>query len=460
VRTLYSRIVLTTIAIMVISSLIAFVLSNLYYQYNLKPFNDQKVTTMAKDIGDFYDSHPEMDIHDYLHHIGQLGYQFYLVNDQGREWFYGGMFRERDLLPETVRQVLNGKVYHGIAEFPSELFITGFFDNVLSNSIGIPLQVDGSPHALFIRPDITVQFGEMRIFFSIIMAIAILLSILLVGIITRYIVKPIVKLTEATQSVAQGQYNIELNVTRRDELGQLAEHFSQMAKGLAQLEQMRQEFVSNVSHEIQSPLASIQGFSQTLQTKRLSEEQQQHYLSIIEAESRRMSQLSKQLLMLASLDKEENLLDKSTFDVAEQIKQVLFHTEWSWRSKDLTIDMSLPSTYVYGDQQLLHQVWTNLITNSIKFTAPEGVISLRVIEQNNNQCSVEISDTGIGIPQEHLPHIFNRFYRVDEARDRSEGSSGLGLSITRRIVELHGGRIEVTSQPGKGTTFKVILPIV
>jgi signal transduction histidine kinase len=459
VKTLYSRIVLTTIAIMVISSLIAFVLSNLYYQYNLKPFNDQKVTTMAKDIGDFYDSHPETDIHDYLHHIGQLGYQFYLVNDQGKEWFYGGMFREQDLSPETVRQVLNGKVYHGIAEFPSELFITGFFDNVLSNSIGIPIQVEDSPHALFLRPDITVQFGEMRIFFSIIMVIAILLSILLVGIITRYIVKPIVKLTEATQSVAQGQYDIKLNVTRRDELGQLADHFSQMAKGLAQLEQMRQEFVSNVSHEIQSPLASIQGFSQTLQTKRLSEEQQQHYLSIIEAESRRMSQLSKQLLMLASLDKEENLLDQSTFDVAEQIKQVLFHTEWSWRSKDLTIDMSLPPTYVYGDQQLLHQVWTNLITNSIKFTPPEGAISLRLIE-HNRQCRIEISDTGIGIPPEHLPYIFNRFYRVDEARDRSEGSSGLGLSITQKIVELHGGRIEVTSQPGKGTTFTVILPNV
>ncbi|MGG3280403.1 sensor histidine kinase [Paenibacillus solani] len=458
-KTLYSRIVLTTIAIMVISSFIAFVLSNLYYQFNLKPFNDQKVSAMAKDIGNFYDSHPEINIHEYLHHLGQLGYQFYLVNDQGKEWLYGGIFRKQDLPSETVQQVLGGSVYHGIAAFPSGLFITGFFDNVLSNSIGIPLQVGGTPHALFIRPDITVQFGEMRIFFSIIMVIAILLSILLVGVITRFIVKPIVKLTEATQSVAQGQYNIELNVSRRDELGQLADRFSQMAKSLAQLEQMRQEFVSNVSHEIQSPLASIQGFSQTLQTKHLSEEQQQHYLSIIEAESRRMSQLSKQLLMLASLDKEENILEKTTFDVAEQIKQVLFHTEWSWRSKDLTIDMSLPSTYIYGDQRLLHQVWTNLITNSIKYTPAEGVISLRITEQNKH-CRIEVSDTGIGIPQEHLPHIFNRFYRVDEARDRSEGSSGLGLSITLKIVELHGGRIDVTSEPGMGATFTVILPII
>lgn len=173
-----------------------------------------------------------------------------------------------------------------------------------------------------------------------------------------------------------------------------------------------------------------------------------------------MSGLSKQLLMLASLDKEENILEKTTFDVADQIKQVLLHTEWSWRSKDLTIDMSLPSTYIYGDQHLLHQVWTNLITNSIKYTEAEGVISLRITTTDMQQCCIEVSDTGIGISQAHLPLIFNRFYRVDPARDRSEGSSGLGLSITEKIVKLHGGRIEVRSQTGQGTTFRVFLPIL
>ena len=148
--------------------------------------------------------------------------------------------------------------------------------------------------------------------------------------------------------MAKGKYNVDLYVKRRDEIGALASHFSEMAKSLEQLEEMRQEFVSNVSHEIQSPLASIQGFSKTLRSADLSDEQRNEYLSIIEEESRRMSSLSKQLLTLASLDKESEHIEKSTFDVATQIKQVLFMTEWSWREKELAIEMDLPSTMISG----------------------------------------------------------------------------------------------------------------
>lgn len=147
---------------------------------------------------------------------------------------------------------------------------------------------------------------------------------------------------------------------------------------------MRQEFVSNVSHEIQSPLASIQGFSQTLQSKKLSEDQRQQYLSIIENESRRMSQLSKQLLTLASLDKEKEILSKNTFDVTAQMKQVVFMNEWSWREKDLTVEMEAPSALIYADEQLLHQVWTNLLVNSIKFTENGGSISIKLMKKKMN----------------------------------------------------------------------------
>ncbi|WP_054958325.1 HAMP domain-containing sensor histidine kinase [Paenibacillus dakarensis] len=459
-KTLYSRIVITTICIMVLSSLIAFILSNVYYQFNLKPYNDQKITAMAYDIQEFYKQNPDIDVENYLVHIGKLGYQIYLVSEDGQGAFYGGEFRKKEIAPGIVQQVTHGETYHGVLNFSSNLFITGFFDNDLKNSIGVPIVIDGVNHALFLRPDVTVQFGEMRIFFSLILIISILLSIFHVGIITNYIVEPIVRLTDATKQISQGKYDLKLNVKRRDEIGQLADHFSHMAKGLEQLEQMRQEFVSNVSHEIQSPLASIQGFSQTLQTSEgLSSEQRQHYLSIIEDESRRMSQLSKQLLMLASLDKEEHILEKTTFDLSAQIKQVLSVTEWSWRSKDLAIDMELPSLFIYGDQQMLHQVWMNLITNAVKFTDAGGTISVRV-SRHDDICKVEISDTGMGISKSDLPHIFNRFYKADSSRNRKETSTGLGLSIVKKIVDLHQGHIEVKSEPGKGTTFFVTLPII
>ncbi|TCP22328.1 signal transduction histidine kinase [Scopulibacillus darangshiensis] len=456
-RTLYLRIVMTTILVMILSSLFAFIISNAYYQFALKPYNDKKITRMAKDVQTFYKSNPDVNLDAYLENIGRLGYQLYLADGNHQGSFFGGEFRKKDLDPKVIQKVIDGSTYHGIIQFPSKLFVTGFFDNALINTIGVPIKVDGKPSALFIRPNVEVQFGELRIFFAVILVLTIFLSIIFVAVSTRYIVKPITKLTDATKRIAKGKYNIQLNVKRRDEIGKLASNFSQMARSLEQLEEMRQEFVSNVSHEIQSPLASIQGFSQTLQSKQLPEDQRQHYLSIIEDESRRMSQLSKQLLTLASLDKEEGLLEKSTFDVAAQIKQVLFMTEWSWREKDLAIDMELPSTYLYGDKKLLHQVWTNLITNSIKFTEAGGTLLIR-LGKKDNTCQIEIEDTGIGISDKDLPNVFHRFYKADKARERKEGSSGLGLAITKKIIDMHEGEIHVESKLGEGTIFRIELP--
>ncbi|QQZ09979.1 sensor histidine kinase [Heyndrickxia vini] len=458
-KTLYVRIVWTTIFVMLFSALLSFFISNLYYHYFLKSHNDQKVTNMVEDVLVFFEKHSSSDSDTYLDYVGRLGYQLYIVDTNGKGKFYGGDFREKKLSPTVIQNVLQGNVYHGIKEFPSRLFVTGFFDNSVKNTIGVPITIKGTPHALFMRPNLEAQFGEMRIFFAVLLVFTILLSIVFVIISTRYIVKPIVKLTDATKKLTKGNYNIQLNVKRKDEIGQLASHFSEMTKSLKQLEEMRQEFVSNVSHEIQSPLASIQGFSQTLRSKKLSDEQQEKYLSIIEDESRRMSQLSKQLLTLASLDKEEGILEKERFDVADQVKQVLFMTEWSWRDKDIAIDMELPSTYIEADKKLLHQVWTNLITNSIKYTEPGGAISLEV-HANAETCIVKIQDTGIGIAEEDLSRIFQRFYKVDKARNRKEGSSGLGLAITQKIIELHGGKIQVDSQLGRGTTFIITLPNV
>ncbi|QKE73886.1 HAMP domain-containing protein [Arthrobacter citreus] len=456
-KTLYIRIVLTIIVVMISSSLLAFFFSNVYYHYQLKPYNDQKLTKMALNIGTFYEENNEIKLSNYLKSVSKLGYQILVVDEKGDKSFYGGSFRNKKLGHNVIDSVLNGKVYHGIAEFPTSLFVTGFFDNTLSNTIGVPIKSGNNQLALFMRPNVQLQFGELRILFSILLLLTIVLSIIFVLVSTRYIVKPIIKLTEATRRIAEGKYNVKLQINRQDEIGKLANNFSHMSQKLGQIEAMRQEFVSNVSHEIQSPLASIQGFSQSLQTKSLTEDQRNHYLSIIEEESRRMSVLSKQLLTLAALDKEESILQKTTFDVAEQIKQVVFTTEWSWRNKDLAIDLELPQTLVFADKNLLHQVWTNLMTNSIKFSHEGGSISIK-LSSNEEHVQIEFQDTGIGISEHDLKQIFNRFFIVDKARTRKESSSGLGLAIVKQIIELHNGRIEVSSKVGEGTKFYLSIP--
>ncbi|WP_050615414.1 sensor histidine kinase [Bacillus testis] len=457
-KTLYHRIVLTTIVVMLLSSTIAFVISNAYYQYNLKPNNDQKLTHMANDIVSFYKDNPSVDVDDYLDSIGKLGYQIYVADSKDNGTFYGGEFRLKNLDSSIVQQVAAGKPYHGIAAFPSSAFITGFFDNTLSNTVGVPITLKGENYALFIRSDTEVQFGELRVFFALLLVLTAGLSVLAFVINTRFLVKPITKLTDAAKRVSKGQYDIKLQVKRNDEIGTLANQFSEMARELNQVESMRQEFVSNVSHEIQTPLASIKGYAQMLRSGHLTEEDLFRYSSIIENESNRLSQLSKQLLVLASLDKEGRHLEKKEFNVSQQIKQIISMTEWSWREKDMVIELDLPPVYVKGDQQLLHQVWSNLITNSIKYSDEGDRLSISVRKVKKG-CQVTISDTGIGISAEDLPHIFTRFYKADKSRNRKEdsNSSGLGLAIVKKIIDLHQGNISVESEPLRGTTFVIVL---
>ncbi len=449
---------MTTIFVMIFSSLLSFLLSNIYYHYKLKPYNDQKLTKMAYEVKSFYEKYPSLTIHDYLENLGDLGYQIILVDENEKQSFYGGTFRKNRLDRSTVQSVLNGEVYHGIAQYPTNWFVTGFFDNSVVNTIGVPINHGEEQHfALFVRPNVELQFGELRILFSIILCLTIILSILMVFISTRYIVQPIVKLTEATKIIAEGKYKIQLQIKRKDEIGKLANHFTKMTKKLDQIEQMRQEFVSNVSHEFQSPLTSIQGFSQSLQADVLTDEQRKTFSSIIEKESRRMSLLSKQLLVLASLDKEEEILQKTEYDVAEQIKEIIVTNEWSWRTKNLAIEMELAPTNIFADKNLLHQAWTNLIMNSIKFNKEGGLISVR-LSNEHEIVTIEIKDTGIGISENDLPYIFNRFFIADKARIRKESSTGLGLAITKHIIELHNGEIHVESKLNEGTVFLIKMP--
>src|SRR5690625_5286857 len=195
----------------------------------------------------------------------------------------------------------------------------------------------------------------MCFFLAVLLILALLFSFLFVLVSTTFIVRPIKRLTKATKKIAAGNYHLKLKVNRKDEIGRLSDDFTKMSDRLNRTEEKRQEFVSNVSHEIQSPLTSIQGFSQALREEELPEEDRDRYLGIIEKESRRLSVLSKQLLTLSFLDSELSVNDMVVLDVGAQLKEVVSMTEYHWREKDITIEMDLYSNIILGEPRLLQQ---------------------------------------------------------------------------------------------------------
>lgn len=457
-KSLYVKFVVITIGIMIFSGIVAFLISNTYYQQKLKPYNDQKNTKIALNIAEFAENHPDINLKDYLNNISSTGYQIFLVDISGKESYFGAPFRENTLSNSAKEQVLNGDIFHGILNFPQGTFVTGFFANELKNTIGVPLTHNKEKYALFLRPDIKLLFNEMHILFAWLLALMIVMSIVMVLFTAKYLVNPISKLTTATKSLADGNFNVDLDITRDDELGELSRSFLRMASKLEQMDDMRKEFISNISHDIQSPLSNIKGYTNLLESESISPKEKSNYISIINGEIKRLSTLTKQLLLLASLDRDEDIMKRKSFNVGEQMKELVRSYKWLMGEKGITLGFTLPNVEIVGDPSLLYTVWDNLLNNAIKYNKTHGSIEIS-IEEKEKSVLVTFKDTGIGLNDEEQEKIFDRFYRADTARTRSVEGTGLGLSIVAAIVKLHGGLIHVSSIENEGTIFVVELPL-
>ena len=264
---------------------------------------------------------------------------------------------------------------------------------------------------------------------------------------------------EALRRISYGDFSVMLETREHDPLSELAESVNKMARELGSMENLRRDFVSNVSHEIQSPLTSISGFAALLKSNELTLEQRMHYIDVIETEAKRLSKLSDNLLKLSSLESTVQPLMLTEFRLDKQIRNAALMLEPQWLNKQLDLSLHLEKISYTGDESLLTQVWVNLLHNAVKFTPEHGSIEVS-LSQNANDPVFRIIDTGGGITDEDKLHVFERFYKADKARERSLGGNGLGLSLVKKIVELHGGTITVESLPGKGTTFIVILPTI
>jgi signal transduction histidine kinase len=245
---------------------------------------------------------------------------------------------------------------------------------------------------------------------------------------------------------------------------EMSDRISQQMKKLKETDTLRRELVANVSHDLRTPLASLQGYLETLLLKegKLKPEEQRDYLKIALKHGTRLGKLVSELFELAKLDSQEIQLHAEPFSLGELAQDVLqkFQLNAEQKKIDLQLSFRRDLPFVLADIALIERVLENLVENALRYTPEGGIITASLIPpRNNEKITVRITDTGCGIPQEDLPYIFDRFYRVEKNRQEKSGGSGLGLAISKRILELHGSSIEVDSRVQVGTTFTFYLPI-
>ena len=276
---------------------------------------------------------------------------------------------------------------------------------------------------------------------------------------TYRLTKPLKQMSVASRAMARGDFSKRIPVTTDDEIGELAASFNMMTNSLAQLEGMRKSFVANVSHELKTPMTTIGGFIDGILDGTIEEERQQYYLEIVSQEVKRLSRLVQSMLSMARLESGEFSLKKETFDLSEMLCSIAISQEQRIEQKKLDIlglD-SLNSISVWADRDLMHQAVYNLVDNAIKFADEGGIIEF-ALENKNGITQLTVKNTGNGIPEKDIPHIFERFYKVDKSRSASKNSTGLGLYIVKTIVNAHGGKVAVSSKENKFTMFRISIP--
>lgn len=329
-----------------------------------------------------------------------------------------------------------------------------FLFNKLFRSPSTLIKLGGETIKISVRNQNVYEVFRFRI--ALVLLSILLLSCLILALASNRMLKPILKLTAATQQVAKGDFDVEVNIHSRDEIGILIKNFNQMAKELGRMEYLQKDFIRNVSHEFKTPIASIQGFAKLLQAETLSPEERNEFSGIILEETERLSRLSSNILRLSKLENQNELTSKKEFLLDEQIRSVIVLLEHKWSQKKLDFNIKMKKTTCMGDEELLQQVWINLIENAIKFSNQGGCISISVT-QTENHIEVEITDNGAGMDEETRQRIFERFFQGN-ASHSIEGS-GLGLSIVKRILALSNGEIQVKSSLNHGTSFLVKLPL-
>ncbi|MGD0337775.1 MAG: ATP-binding protein [Bacteroidota bacterium] len=303
----------------------------------------------------------------------------------------------------------------------------------------------------------------------LIAAIVVFILVLIASrLVSRQISKPMIDIATSAREIQSGNLDKHIPVETNDEIGQVAQAVNELVEKLKtdivqlrKLEQIRSEFLGNVSHELRTPIFSVQGFLETLLNGAIDDPKvNRDFIKKAYLQADRLNTLLNDLINISQIESGEMKMSFRYFDLGGFLEQLVSEITPEANKKKITLSLKKPATSIetFGDKERLKQALINLIDNAIKYTQPEGTITVSY-ERTDTKAKIAVSDTGVGIGQEHLSRIFERFYRVDKERSREAGGTGLGLAIVKHIIEAHGSKIEVQSQVGVGSTFSFDLKV-
>ena len=273
----------------------------------------------------------------------------------------------------------------------------------------------------------------------------------------RISLRPLDRLISGMNRLAGGDYSVRLYFGERKIGKMLADSFNKMAEELDNTELLRSDFVNNFSHEFKTPIVSIYGFAKMLRRGHPDEEQTREYLTIIEQESGRLAEMATNVLNMTKVENQNILTNVTEYNLSEQIRRSVLLLEKKWSRKELEIACDFNEHQIFANEEMMKQIWLNLLDNAIKYSGDSPHIQITA-EERNGSVIIRITDNGIGIEEEHLAHIFDKFYRVSNSKRPPVRGYGIGLFYVKTMIHMHNGTIRVESQPGKGSCFIITLP--
>ncbi|MBJ7995681.1 sensor histidine kinase [Bacillus mycoides] len=324
-----------------------------------------------------------------------------------------------------------------------------------------PLEIQGFQGKLYML--LKTSFLENMLLklmnqFLIISVLTIILTTISVFVFSRVITEPLIKMKRATEKMSKLNKPIQLGIKRNDELGGLAKTIEDLSSELTYMKKERNEFLASVAHELLTPLTYMKGYAKVAKRDSLTKEEREEYLQIIEDETDSVTDLVQDLFMLVQLEQHQFVIKKQKVILKPFLERMVEKTKTTLTNKQMQLHVHCKDDLeVCIDERRMEQVMLNLLHNAYQHSLENTSITIRVLTSANT-FTISIQDEGEGIPKEDIPHIFDRFYRVDKSRTRATGGKGIGLAVAKEIVELHNGSIEVTSELEVGTEFIIELP--